>query len=113
MLDLDGTYNKGRLGANALLSVSLAAAQAAALAKRIPLYRYLHQGGDFIMPVPMMNIINGGEHADNSVDMQEFMIVPAGANSIRDAIRYGAEVFHALKGVLNKKGLNTAVGDEG
>ena len=113
MLDLDGTKNKGRLGANALLSVSLAAAQAAALAKGIPLYRYLHQGGEFIMPVPMMNIINGGEHADNSVDMQEFMIVPAGANSIRDAIRYGAEVFHALKGVLNKKGLNTAVGDEG
>ncbi|MEM7401770.1 MAG: phosphopyruvate hydratase [Pseudomonadota bacterium] len=113
MLDLDGTNNKGRLGANALLSVSLAAAQAAALAKKTPLYRYLHQGGDFIMPVPMMNIINGGEHADNSVDMQEFMIVPAGAPSIRDAIRYGAEVFHALKGVLNKKGLNTAVGDEG
>ncbi len=113
MLDLDGTNNKGRLGANALLSVSLAVAQAAALAKKQPLYRYLHRGGDFIMPVPMMNIINGGEHADNSVDMQEFMIVPTGAASIRDAIRYGAEVFHALKGVLNKKGLNTAVGDEG
>jgi len=113
MLDLDGTNNKGRLGANALLSVSLAVAQAAALAKKQPLFRYLHRGGDFIMPVPMMNIINGGEHADNSVDMQEFMIVPTGASSIRDAIRYGAEVFHALKGVLNSKGLNTAVGDEG
>ena len=113
MLDLDGTNNKGRLGANALLSVSLAVAQAAAAEKQIPLYQYLHQGEHYIMPVPMMNIINGGEHADNSVDMQEFMIVPAGAPSIRDAIRYGAEVFHALKGVLSKKGLNTAVGDEG
>ncbi len=113
MLDLDGTNNKGRLGANALLSVSLAVAQAAAAEQNIPLYQYLHQGDRFIMPVPMMNIINGGEHADNSVDMQEFMIVPSGAPSIRDAIRYGAEVFHALKAVLNKKGLNTAVGDEG
>lgn len=113
MLDLDGTNNKGRLGANALLSVSLAVAHAAAFEKQTPLYKYLHTGGDFIMPVPMMNIINGGEHADNSVDMQEFMIVPTGAPSIRDAIRYGAEVFHALKGVLSKKGLNTAVGDEG
>ena len=113
MLDLDGTNNKGRLGANALLSVSLAVAQAAALAKQTPLYKYLHQGDEYIMPVPMMNIINGGEHADNSVDMQEFMIVPTGAPSIRDAIRYGAEVFHALKSVLSKKGLNTAVGDEG
>ena len=113
MLDLDGTNNKGRLGANALLSVSLAVAQAAAAEQKIPLYQYLHQGDQFIMPVPMMNIINGGEHADNSVDMQEFMIVPSGAPSIRDAIRYGAEVFHALKAVLNKKGLNTAVGDEG
>ena len=113
MLDLDGTNNKGRLGANALLSVSLAVAQAAAAEKQIPLYQYLHQNEHYIMPVPMMNIINGGEHADNSVDMQEFMIVPAGAPSIRDAVRYGAEVFHALKGVLSKKGLNTAVGDEG
>ena len=113
MLDLDGTNNKSRLGANALLSVSLAVAQAAAVAKQMPLYKYLHQDDEFIMPVPMMNIINGGEHADNSVDMQEFMIVPTGASSIRDAIRYGAEVFHALKGVLGKKGLNTAVGDEG
>jgi enolase len=113
MLDLDGTNNKSRLGANALLSVSLAVAQAAAVAKKMPLYKYLHQGDEFIMPVPMMNIINGGEHADNSVDMQEFMIIPTGASSIRDAIRYGAEVFHALKGVLGEKGLNTAVGDEG
>ena len=113
MLDLDGTNNKGRLGANALLSVSLAVAHAAAIAKQTPLYKYLHQGGDFIMPVPMMNIINGGEHADNSVDMQEFMVVPTGASSIRDAIRYGAEVFHALKGVLSKKNLSTTVGDEG
>ncbi|MBT8124386.1 MAG: phosphopyruvate hydratase [Gammaproteobacteria bacterium] len=113
MLDLDGTNNKGRLGANALLSVSLAVAHAAAIAKQTPLYKYLHQGDDFIMPVPMMNIINGGEHADNSVDMQEFMVVPTGASSIRDAIRYGAEVFHALKSVLSKKGLSTTVGDEG
>ena len=113
MLDLDATNNKGRLGANALLSVSLAVAQAAAVAKQMPLYKYLHQGDNFIMPVPMMNIINGGEHADNSVDMQEFMVVPTGASSIRDAIRYGAEVFHALKSVLSKKGLSTTVGDEG
>lgn len=115
MLKLDGTNNKGRLGANALLSVSLANAQAAAVENKIPLYRYLHQDntGPFMMPVPMMNIINGGEHADNSVDMQEFMIVPTGASSICEAIRFGAEVFHALKSVLHKKGLNTAVGDEG
>ena len=117
MIELDGTNNKGRLGANALLSVSLAVAKAAASEKQVPLYRYLHQGQNenktFKMPVPMMNIINGGEHADNSVDMQEFMIVPTGATSISDAIRYGAETFHALKSVLHKKGLNTAVGDEG
>jgi len=115
MLKLDGTNNKGRLGANALLSVSLANAQAAAVENKLPLYRYLHEDKTtpFMMPVPMMNIINGGEHADNSVDMQEFMIVPGGASSIREAIRFGAEVFHALKGVLHKKGLNTAVGDEG
>ncbi len=113
MLELDGTNNKGRLGANALLSVSLANAKAAATQKQTPLYRYLHHGDTFIMPVPMMNIINGGEHADNSVDMQEFMVVPTGAASVTESIRYGAEVFHALKSVLNKKGLNTAVGDEG
>lgn len=113
MIDLDGTKNKGRLGANALLSVSMAVAKAAAVEKNTPLYRYLHHGDLFVMPVPMMNIINGGEHADNSVDMQEFMIVPTGANSVREAIRFGAEIFHALKNVLHKKGLNTAVGDEG
>ena len=115
MLKLDGTNNKGRLGANALLAVSLANAQAAAVENNMPLYRYLHQNetDPFMMPVPMMNIINGGEHADNSVDMQEFMVVPTGASSIREAIRFGAEVFHALKAVLHKKGLNTAVGDEG
>lgn len=113
MIDLDGTKNKGRLGANALLSVSMAVAKAAAVEKNTPLYRYLHHGDFFVMPVPMMNIINGGEHADNSVDMQEFMIVPTGANSVREAIRFGAEIFHALKNVLHKKGLNTAVGDEG
>ncbi len=113
MLALDGTNNKGRLGANALLSVSMAVAKAAAKEKQLPLYEYLHQGNEYLMPVPMMNIINGGEHADNSVDMQEFMIVPTGASSISEAIRYGAEVFHALKSVLNNKGLNTAVGDEG
>ncbi len=113
MIELDGTKNKGRLGANALLSVSMAVAKAAAAEKHTPLYRYLHQSDSFLMPVPMMNIINGGEHADNSVDMQEFMIVPTGAGSICDAIRYGAEVFHALKSVLHKYGLNTAVGDEG
>ena len=113
MLELDGTHNKQRLGANALLSVSLAVAKAAALEKRMPLYRYLHAGGDFRMPVPMMNILNGGEHADNSVDMQEFMVIPTGASSLREAVRMGAEIFHALKATLHAQGLNTAVGDEG
>ena len=113
MLELDGTDNKQRLGANALLSVSLAVAKAAALEKRVPLYRYLHGGGDYRMPVPMMNILNGGEHADNSVDMQEFMVIPTGASSLREAVRMGAEIFHALKGTLHAQGLNTAVGDEG
>ena len=113
MLELDGTDNKQRLGANAMLSVSLAVAKAAALEKRMPLYRYLHGGGDFRMPVPMMNILNGGEHADNSVDMQEFMVIPTGASSLREAVRMGAEIFHALKGTLHAQGLNTAVGDEG
>jgi enolase len=113
MIDLDGTDNKSRLGANALLAVSLANAQAAALAAGQPLFRYL--GGDDanLLPVPMMNIINGGAHADNSVDMQEFMILPVGAPSFSEALRYGAEVFHALKAVLSAKGMNTAVGDEG
>ncbi len=113
MIDLDGTENKSNLGANALLAVSLANAQAAAMEAQQPLYRYL--GGDqaTTLPVPMMNIINGGAHADNSVDMQEFMVLPVGAKSFSESLRYGVEVFHALKSVLSKKGLNTAVGDEG
>ena len=115
MIELDGTENKSRLGANALLAVSLATAQAAASENNQPLYRQLSQtnSSEFIMPVPMMNIINGGEHADNSVDIQEFMIVPAGADSLTEAVRYGAEVFHSLKSVLSAQGMNTAVGDEG
>ena len=112
MIDLDGTENKARLGANAILAVSIATAQAAAKSKGLPLYAYL-KTDDYKMPVPMMNIINGGEHADNSVDFQEFMIMPVGAPSIFEAIRYGAEIFHALKKVLHDKGYNTAVGDEG
>ncbi|QFY90879.1 phosphopyruvate hydratase [Magnetovirga frankeli] len=112
MLALDGTENKARLGANALLGASLAAAHAAAQEKGMPLYESLGDG-NYRLPVPMMNIINGGAHADNSVDFQEFMILPVGAGSIREAVRYGAEVFHALKSVLKAKGLNTAVGDEG
>jgi enolase len=113
MIETDGTDNKGRLGANALLGVSLAAARASAAEAGKPLYAYLHQGGECILPVPMMNIINGGAHADNSVDMQEFMILPVGAPTFREAIRYGAEVFHALKKVLHDRGLATGVGDEG
>ncbi len=113
MIDLDGSDNKGRLGANALLAVSLATAQAQARAEDKPLYSYLRPEGPYQLPVPMMNIINGGEHANNSVDLQEFMILPVGAGSIAEAVRYGAEVFHALKSVLNGRGLNTAVGDEG
>ncbi len=113
MLDLDGTDNKGRLGANAILAVSLAVAKAAAASAQTPLYRYLGSNEQYQMPVPMMNIINGGAHADNSVDMQEFMIMPVGAPSFREALRYGAEVFHTLKKVLSARGLNTAVGDEG
>jgi len=112
MIELDGTESKERLGANALLAVSLAAAHAAAQENAMPLYRYL-SSGPYRMPVPMMNIINGGAHADNSVDIQEFMILPTGASSVREAIRYGAEVFHSLKSVLKGRGLNTAVGDEG
>ncbi|WP_024851142.1 phosphopyruvate hydratase [Hydrogenovibrio kuenenii] len=112
MIELDGTDNKARLGANAILAVSIATAQAAAKSKGLPLYAYL-KTDDYKMPVPMMNIINGGEHADNSVDFQEFMIMPVGAPSVTEAIRYGAEVFHALKKVLHDKGYNTAVGDEG
>ena len=113
MLKLDGTENKSNLGANAILAVSLAAAHAAAKDRGVPLYRYLGGAGDLTLPVPMMNIINGGAHADNSVDIQEFMILPIGAPSFSEAVRYGAEVFHMLKKVLHGKGLNTAVGDEG
>src|SRR3569832_39522 len=110
MIDLDGTSTKGRLGANAILAVSLANARAAAQEARLPLYRYLGGNGPFQMPVPMMNVINGGAHADNNVDMQEFMIMPVGAPSLSEAVRYGAEVFHALKAVLHKQGMNTVVG---
>ncbi|MFD2113066.1 phosphopyruvate hydratase [Thiorhodococcus fuscus] len=112
MIELDGTDNKGRLGANALLGISLASAHAAAQEKALPLFQSL-SAGPYRLPVPMMNIINGGEHADNSVDFQEFMILPVGAGSIREAVRYGAEVFHALKSVLHGRGLATSVGDEG
>jgi len=111
MIELDGSENKSRLGANALLAVSLATAHAAARAAGQPLYRYL--GDSTTMPVPMMNIINGGAHADNNVDIQEFMILPVGAPNFAEALRYGAEIFHALKSVLAGKGMNTAVGDEG
>jgi len=113
MIALDGTDNKDRLGANALLAVSLAVAHASAKANNVPLYRQLGGAGPFTMPVPMMNNNNGGEHADNNVDIQEFMILPTGAESMAEAVRCGAEVFHALKKVLSSKGLNTAVGDEG
>jgi len=113
MIELDGSENKARLGANALLSVSLATAQAQARCSGVPLYRYLNADGPYQLPVPMMNIINGGAHASNSVDLQEFMIVPVGAPSLREAVRYGAEVFHALKSVLHGRGLSTTVGDEG
>ncbi|TKA91908.1 phosphopyruvate hydratase [Guyparkeria sp. SB14A] len=113
MIELDGTENKSRLGANAILAVSLAAAQAGALERGEPLFSYLGGDAAVTLPVPMMNIINGGEHADNSIDMQEFMIIPAGAPSFSEALRYGVEVFHALKQVLAARGLSTAVGDEG
>ena len=112
MIELDGTDTKERLGANAILAVSLANAHAAALENKMPLYVHLGQD-EFTMPVPMMNIINGGEHADNSIDLQEFMILPVGAPSFKEALRYGAEVFHTLRKVLHAKGMNTAVGDEG
>ncbi len=113
MIKLDGTENKSRLGANAMLAVSMACANAAARALGVPLFQYLNTGEGYQLPVPMMNIINGGSHADNSVDLQEFMIIPVGAPSINEAIRYGAEIFHTLKKVLHDKGMNTAVGDEG
>jgi enolase len=113
LIALDGTSNKSRLGANAILAVSLANARAAAAAQGLPLYRHLASLDSYVMPVPLMNIINGGAHADNSVDIQEFMIIPVGAPSFSEALRYGAEIFHALKAVLSRRGLNTAVGDEG
>lgn len=113
MLDLDGTHNKENLGANALLAVSLANARAASMAEKTGLFRYLNTSGEFLLPVPMMNIINGGAHADNNVDIQEFMILPVGAATFSDALRYGVEVFHCLKAVLKEQGLNTNVGDEG
>ena len=113
LIALDGTENKGRLGANALLGVSMAAAHAVAASRRQPLWTYLAQGREVALPVPMMNIINGGAHADNNVDMQEFMILPVGLPSFAEALRAGTEVFHALKAVLKGRGLGTAVGDEG
>jgi len=113
LIELDGTPNKGRLGANAILAVSMAAARAAAAAHRLPLYRYLGGVGANLLPVPLMNILNGGVHADNSVDVQEFMVAPFGASCFREALRMGAEIFHTLKGVLKKRGYATAVGDEG
>jgi enolase len=113
MIDLDGTPNKGRLGANAILGVSLSVAKAAAAEAGLPLYRWLGGDGARTLPVPMMNVINGGAHAQNSVDMQEFMIVPAGAETFADALRIGSETFHALQAVLHERGLATAVGDEG
>jgi enolase len=113
LIDLDGTDNKSRLGANAMLAVSMAVARAAAEESGLPLYRYFGGMGRMQMPVPMMNVINGGEHANNNLDIQEFMIIPVGAPSFREALRYGAEVFHALKKILHDKGISTAVGDEG
>ena len=113
MIELDGTKTKENLGANAILAVSMACAKAAALEHHLPLYRYMGGMGQMFMPVPMMNIINGGVHANNNLDVQEFMILPVGAPTMREAIRYGAETFHALKKILDAKGLTTAVGDEG
>src|SRR6218665_3611667 len=113
MLELDGTANKGRLGANAILGVSLAVAKAAAESSELPLYKYLGGPNAHILPVPMMNIINGGAHADNPIDMQEFMILPVGAENIAHAVQIGAEVFHTLKKGLGADGHNTNVGDEG
>lgn len=113
MIELDGTPNKGRLGANAILAVSMAVARAAAAEYGLPLYRYLGGAAANLLPLPMMNILNGGAHADNNVDFQEFMVMPVGAPSFSEALRWGVEVFHTLKGVLKKRGYNTAVGDEG
>ena len=113
MIELDGTETKGRLGANALLAISLATAHAAAISEKLPLFEYVGKGREPVMPVPMMNIINGGAHANNSLDIQEFMILPVGAPNFREALRYGAEIFHALKKLLSDRGLSTTVGDEG
>jgi len=117
MIEIDGTDNKGRLGANAILGISMAFAHASAKAEGKPLYQYFHDiadlGDEMRLPVPMMNVLNGGQHAENSTDIQEFMIMPIGANSFREALRYGSETFHALKKILKAKGLNTSVGDEG
>ena len=113
LIDLDGTDNKGRLGANAMLAVSMAVARAAAEESGLPLYRYLGGMGGVQLPVPMMNVINGGAHANNTLDIQEFMIIPVGAPTFREAVRWGAEVFHALKKIIHDKGMSTAVGDEG
>tara|TARA_Y100000768_G_scaffold94131_1_gene68146 strand:- start:12445 stop:13572 length:1128 start_codon:yes stop_codon:yes gene_type:complete len=113
MIDIDGTQNKSRLGANAILGVSLATAHAAAIETKTPLYRYLGGANAHVLPVPMMNVINGGEHADNNVDLQEFMIMPIGAASFSEALRWGIETYHVLKSVLRERGLSTAIGDEG
>src|SRR6187551_954712 len=113
LVELDGTANKSRLGANAILGVSLAAAHAAAAEEGLPLWRYLGGEGAHVLPVPMMNVINGGAHADNSIDFQEFMVVPLGAATFAEALRIGTEVFHMLKALLHERGLSTAVGDEG
>jgi enolase len=113
MIDLDGTPNKGRLGANALLGISLAAAHAAAADRGLPLYRYIGGANAHVLPVPMMNVLNGGEHADNNVDLQEFMVMPVGAASFSEGLRWGVETYHTLAGVLTERGLSTAVGDEG
>jgi enolase len=113
LIDLDGTDNKGRLGANAILGVSLAVAKAAAAELELPLYRYVGGPNAHVLPVPMMNVVNGGVHADNNIDLQEFMVMPVGAPSFREALRWGVETYHSLKNVLHDRGLSTAVGDEG
>src|SRR5215213_4001087 len=113
MIDADGTPNKSRLGANAILGVSLAAAKAAADELELPLYRYVGGANAHVLPVPMMNVINGGAHADNNIDLQEFMILPVGAASFSEGLRWGAETYHALKAILHERGMSTAVGDEG
>lgn len=113
LIDLDGTHNKGKIGANAILGVSLAVAKAAAESAGLPLYAYLGGPNAHVLPVPMMNILNGGSHADSNVDIQEFMIAPIGASTFKEALRWGAEVYHALKSVLKERGLNTGLGDEG